>query len=270
MLNQITIKLNLVAGFNRLNATIFKGLMTAKQREGVEVFVNLWIKRCKDGEMIPTAYVAYSLATVFHETAAKMQPIAEYGKGKGYSYGEVIAATGHAYYGRGYVQTTWDYNYIKLSKLIKDEAGNLVDVYNNPDLLLDAEYSAQATLYGMRDGIYTGKALHDYLDLEAPDFVNARRVINGVDKKDLIAEYAREFWDAINLMINYPVDREDVKSGSRGKDAIELQLALGLKADGIFGKNSSKVLQQFQKDNGMYPDGWCGNGTWRAVINSLR
>ena len=54
------------------------------------------------------AYVAYMLATAWHETAATMQPIAEYGKGKGRPYGKRIDVHGGRYsdslpiyYGRG-------------------------------------------------------------------------------------------------------------------------------------------------------------------------
>ena len=47
----------------------------------------------------------YVLATAFHETAETMQPIAEYGHGKGHPYG-AVDQTGKAPYGRRFVRLT--------------------------------------------------------------------------------------------------------------------------------------------------------------------
>ncbi len=69
---------------------------------------------------IPLSYLAYTLATVYHETAYQMQPVEEYGKGAGHEYGIPDPITGKAYYGRGDVQVTWKYNYERLSKLLFD------------------------------------------------------------------------------------------------------------------------------------------------------
>ena len=56
-------------------------------------------------------WFAYVLATAYHETAATMQPIAEYGKGKGKAYCKPDPVTKQTYSGRGYVQLTWKDNY---------------------------------------------------------------------------------------------------------------------------------------------------------------
>ena len=47
-----------------------------------------------------------------------MQPIAEYGKGKGRKYGVPGRNRGQVAYGRGYVQLTWDDNYERADKEI--------------------------------------------------------------------------------------------------------------------------------------------------------
>ena len=49
-------------------------------------------------------WLAYILATDYHETAYTMQPIEEYGKGAGYDYGEPDPVTGEIYFGTGLVQ----------------------------------------------------------------------------------------------------------------------------------------------------------------------
>ena len=155
---------------------------------------------------------AYILATIWHETATTMQPIAEYGKGKGrvygtwyknskdqlYSFKDGSKTTAylqsdypHLYYGRGETQNTWFTNYEKLSKVFG------VDFLRNPDLLLTQEWSTPVTIYSMKTGLYTGKKLSDYINQSKKDYLNARRIINGMDKASLIAGYAETFEKAL-------------------------------------------------------------------------
>lgn len=155
---------------------------------------------------------AYILATTWHETATTMLPIAEYGKGKGRPYGtwqrnskgELYAYKNgnrntvylqseypHLYYGRGETQNTWFDNYEKLSKVFS------VDFLKNPDLLLTQEWSTPVTIYSMKNGLYTGRRLSDYIHQSKKDYVNARRIINGTDKANLIAGYADTFEKAL-------------------------------------------------------------------------
>jgi hypothetical protein len=51
---------------------------------------------------------------------------------------------------------------------------------------------------GMIGGWFTGKKLSDYLGNGKVDFVNARRIINGLDRADDIAGYANSFLAAVN------------------------------------------------------------------------
>ena len=155
---------------------------------------------------------AYILATTWHETATTMLPIAEYGKGQGRPYGtwqrnskgELYAYKNgnrntvylqseypHLYYGRGETQNTWFDNYEKLSKVFN------VDFLNNPDLLLTQEWSTPVTIYSMKNGLYTGKKLSDYINQSKKDYMNARKIINGMDKASLIASYAETFEKAL-------------------------------------------------------------------------
>ena len=46
---------------------------------------------------------------------------------------------------------------------------------------------------GMRGGLFTGKKLSDYINDQHCDYFNARRIINGVDRADLIQGYAQAF-----------------------------------------------------------------------------
>jgi hypothetical protein len=50
----------------------------------------------------------------------------------------------------------------------------------------------------MRAGAFTGKKLSDYISASKCDYTNARRIINGVDRADLIAGYAAKFERILN------------------------------------------------------------------------
>jgi putative chitinase len=141
-------------------------------------------------------WTAYCLATAYHETAHTMLPIAEYGRGKGKAYGELI--NGKVYYGRGYVQLTWIKNYEKMGALLK------VDLVGNPELAMDPKIAAQVMFEGMIRGSFTGKRLSDFFNEAITDFSNARKIINGLDRAEQIASYARQFHGAL-ILANAPV-----------------------------------------------------------------
>ncbi|HCH0955322.1 TPA: hypothetical protein NKP33_004761, partial [Vibrio parahaemolyticus] len=182
--------------------------MTKDQSLGCERYMLAYFLLRSKRIRIPLSYLAYSLATVYHETAYNMQPVEEYGKGVGHEYGVPDPITGQAYYGRGDVQVTWKYNYERLSRLLFNvytlEQG--VDLVSNPNLLLTPIYSAQATLIGMATGLFTGSKYSDYLDQETPDYVNARRIINGTDRAETIAGYAHDFERALKLAFGFSLD----------------------------------------------------------------
>jgi hypothetical protein len=126
--------------------------------------------------------LAYILATAYHETAHTMKPVREYG-GEAYLKKKKY----YPYVGMGYVQLTWDYNYKKAGQKLG------VDFMSNPKLLLQPKYAVPILVQGMIEGWFTGKKLSDYITLSKSDFVGARRIINGVDKKDLISDYAEAY-----------------------------------------------------------------------------
>ena len=51
---------------------------------------------------------------------------------------------------------------------------------------------------GMINGRFTGKKLSDYFNPTAASWINARRIINGLDKANLIAGYAQQYYAAIS------------------------------------------------------------------------
>lgn len=171
------------------------GTLNQKQVEGFEAIFDEY-ERLKWNNK---KYLAYILATIWHEVNKTMQPIAEYGKGKRRDYGKRLRYNRHLYnhttnifYGRGHTQNTWIDIYEKLT------AANIEawDFVKNPDLLLEMQPSIWATFYSMEKGLYTGKKLSDYFQsLENP--ISARKIINGKDKAELIATYYYKFLKSI-------------------------------------------------------------------------
>lgn len=59
--------------------------------------------------------------------------------------------------------------------------------------------------------------------------------------------------------------RAAVRQGSRGALVKIVQRKLGLKQDGIFGRDTRVAVIAFQKKNGLYPDGIVGSKTWQNL-----
>lgn len=128
---------------------------------------------------------AYVLATAWHETAGTMKPVKEaYWLDEGWRRDNLRY---YPWYGRGYVQLTWESNYVKAGDMLG------LDLTTVPDVVMEPEVSTLILVRGMKEGWFTGKKLSDYINEDGTDYVNARRIVNGTDKKDLIASYAKEY-----------------------------------------------------------------------------
>lgn len=164
-----------------------------KQFNGMQAIITEW----DNSGLTDIRWLAYMLATTFHETAFTMQPIEEYGKGRGRVYGKADPITGKVYYGRGFVQLTWASNYKKMGKILG------IDLYNHPELALELETATKILFEGMTtgesyDGDFTGKHLGDYFSDTKNDPFNARRIINGTDAAKKIEGYYCKFLSALS------------------------------------------------------------------------
>jgi len=187
--------------FAHIRREPFSGKMTQAQVNGVNSLLDAW------NETLDVRWLAYVLATVFHETAARMQPVRE-GLAKTdaqarrilskYPYAAPDPATGQAYYGRGHVQLTWAKNYLALGEAL----GIGDELYRNPDRALEPLMSARILFTGMLNGLYTGKSLADYFNARKDDPIGARRIVNGTDRAALIAGYHHAFLSAITAAIS--------------------------------------------------------------------
>lgn len=142
----------------------------------------------QDNTILDIRHVAYMLATVKHECAGTWQPIAEYGRGAGKKYGP-------RWYGRGYVQLTWEWNYRAMSQVTG------VDLVANPDLAMDPKHAYRILSFGMRKGSFTGVGLSRFINDKKCDYVAARKIINGTDCAPKIASYAKIIEGMLRLAV---------------------------------------------------------------------
>jgi len=180
-----------VAFYRRVRSKL--GALSQSQVDGFERILDVT-------EGSPLAYRAYMLATPWHETAATMQPVRE-----AFKMSEAWRKKNLRYwphYGRGDVQLTWLGNYELADKKLA-EAGLIQpgELVANPDLAMRPDISAFVLLNGMTEGWFTGKKLSDYLPKKGvatrAQYIQARRIINILDKADLVEDYAQIFERAL-------------------------------------------------------------------------
>jgi hypothetical protein len=156
------------------------GSLSQSQVDGINHILDEWEL---NSTLTDKRQLAYILGTVYHETASTMQPVKEHG-GEAY----LKSKSYYPYYGRDLVQTTWLRNYEKVKKF------SGIDVVKEPDLIGQMPLAAKVAIHFMAYGLYTGKKLSDYFNGDDSDWRNARRIINGIDRADLVASYAKKFY----------------------------------------------------------------------------
>jgi predicted chitinase len=188
------------------------GPLDQQQVDGMNDILTVWEKYRSDHDL---RWLAYMLATTMHESASTMQPIEEYGHGKGMEYGKIDPETGQVYYGRGFVQTTWRDNYARADKEIAAQfPGIVTECEWHAEQQLDPRVAAATMFLGMEQGWFRthddGKpeTLERYFNDDVDDPFEAREIING-DKNytpdwangakvgDLIARYHDDFLGAL-------------------------------------------------------------------------
>ena len=193
--------------FDHVRNTLFAGRLKQSQVDGLTFILDTWER---DYPRRDDRWLAYALATTHHETDMKMQPINEYG-GNAYFFdrydiegthpaiarrlGNTQPGDGVLFHGRGFVQLTGRVNYAKMERKF---GVNLTNNKTAADRVLGGKLAAKIMFFGMESGAFTGKKFADYFNAATEDWVNARRIINGTDKANLIAGYGRAYYAAIS------------------------------------------------------------------------
>lgn len=188
-----------------IRENLFGGNMTQGVVDTINIITDTYYAEA-GGNAVPE-HLAYVLATAYHESYHRSlnpnwNPVREgfsntnagaiatvtmlYNQGRISTNYAKVQPNGKSYYGRGYVQITWPNNYIRMG----DRLG--IDLYGNPDLSLERGTAARLLVIGMIEGLYTGRKLSDYGSHDF-DAYNARRIINGLDKAELIKGYYETF-----------------------------------------------------------------------------
>ena len=172
---------------------VFGGHLFQAQVEGIDGILSQWERLQPEGD---ARFVSYMLATTAWETAHSMRPVEEYGHGRGRAYGAPAGPWHQVYDGRGDVQLTWEANYRKATLLLRAKGviGTDIDLEKTPALALRSDIAAAIMFFGMIEGWFTGRKLSDYFHGAASDWINARRIINGLDQAETIASYGEHFY----------------------------------------------------------------------------
>lgn len=156
-------------------------------------YTHLILDECRSTGLLRNQ-AAYVLATAHHETGRYKWlrevwgPTAAQKRYEGRKdLGNTTRGDGKKFMGRGFVQITGRRNYLDWSKRLG------LDLIKEPQLAEQPAIAARIIVEGMKLGTFTGRKLADYITLQRSDFVQARKIVNGMDKADLIAGYAREF-----------------------------------------------------------------------------
>jgi putative chitinase len=150
----------------------------------------LILKECKLAGLLRNQ-AAYIMATAWWETAHTVEPVKEAYWVKNAEAWRKKNLRYYPWYGRGYVQLTWESNYIHAGKQLG------LDLTTNPESVMVPDVSAKILVTGSLEGWFTGKKLGDYITLSKSDFKGARRIINGTDKAAAIAAIARAYDTAL-------------------------------------------------------------------------
>lgn len=177
--------------FGGIRPAVFGGKLTQPQVDGVTILLD-----AMGAAGWPVAWAAYGFATAAHETNRTMQPVRE-----AYWLSEDWRKEKLRYwpwYGRGYVQLTWERNYRRADDEL-DLGGSLIA---NADRALEPKIAAEIMVKGMEEGWFAeGHSLPAHLPVERgtfAQFTDARRIINGTDKAGDIAALAMHFQDALS------------------------------------------------------------------------
>lgn len=194
--------------FDSVRTALFSGRLSQAQVVGIDAILDEWHLRL----LADPRHLAYMLATAYLEVDRTMQPINEYGgdryffrmydidgdrPAKAKELGNIQPGDGVKFHGRGLVQLTGRNNYRTMTRLVTMPRWG-IDLETEPDLALRADIAVAIMFEGMLGGHFTGRALRHYFNAMTDDPVQARRIINGLDRAEMVAGYHRKFLAAID------------------------------------------------------------------------
>jgi predicted chitinase len=193
--NFIKLTINKDIFFNEYKKN-FNGILS-KSIEGLSKLIEL----CNDKKPFDNVcQLAYFFATIKHETALTFKPIRELGSVNYFIKNYFInplqrrwlanesKSDAVKYCGRGYAMITGKGNYKRFANYLN------IDILNSPELALMPSVAFEILVYGFKHGAFAQKNnIEYYINENKCNYLDARKIINGTDKKNLVAEYAKRF-----------------------------------------------------------------------------
>ena len=194
--------------FDLIRGKLFPNGLNHSQIDGHNAILDAWEKHYAGDD---DRWLAYILATAYHESAHTMQPVRETLADSDAQAAQKLETAwkagrmrwvhdpywrqdpnGDRWFGRGLVQLTFKANYQRLGHAIG------VNLVANPSLALTMNVAIEVIFYGMLNGSFTGHRLGDYFNKTTSDWLNARKIINGLDRAGAIAGYAKAYYAALS------------------------------------------------------------------------
>ncbi|TGV61040.1 hypothetical protein EN784_01180 [bacterium M00.F.Ca.ET.141.01.1.1] len=197
--------------FDHAQLGLFDGKMSTSQRSGITVILDKWENEMPKED---DRWLAYMFATAHHETGRTMQPVRETFAStdaqaikildKAFAAGKLPwvsapywrpDAQGISWLGRGLVQLTHKANYVKMAALTDP------NLATDPSLAMNMTTAADIMFKGMVRGSFTGAKLGDFFSGAKEKWREARRIINGLEKADLVASYGKQYYACISYTV---------------------------------------------------------------------
>lgn len=229
----------------KLTKEILQTLCPQGKESIIEGVVTYFNKYASDYGINSSLRMAHFFAQAAHE-ADNFKTLEEYASGAAYEgrkdLGNIHKGDGRRYKGRGMFQLTGRANYKEFGTRLG------IDLINNPELAATAEISVRTALE-----YWKKKTLNTYADKN--DITTITKRING--GLNGFADRKYKYKKIKELIDNVRIQQRLVDLGYTH-----------LEVDGRIGKKTTEAIEDFQKKNGLKPDGVVGFKTLSALFKN--
>lgn len=136
--------------------------------------------------------------------------------------------------------------------------GNEVEVLEKSGLFYDKKAVSSA------NDVYNGDVLVTKTSGHTVIVVSGRARTSSTYTSNTIATHTTKVTKKVS-----DTKMPEIKEGSKGKAVKIWQIIVGVKADGIFGKDTKSSTKKFQSKHKLKEDGVVGSKTWKAGLESV-